>query len=181
MVCCAKYNLSITSWNAQQDIPQSSIQIASKNKPSHRQTQEAKTLRELHQRKDWRWDMRNEVKWWSSLASPPALTNNGWQKDTGKKERLKERKKKRKKEGAKETGCGGDSRDREVVPVWREKALCFWSVDRPVKLRRAQGHRPEGFTGLCSFLCGSSVSTSAATDPPAPAWCPLWVQLHDWL
>lgn len=97
-----------------------------------------------------------------------------------KKEKMRERKKKRKKrererkrKKGKETGCGKDSSEREVVPVWREKALCFWSVDRPVRLRRAQGHRPEGFTGLCSFLCGSSVSTIAATDPPAPAWCPL--------
>lgn len=66
-----------------------------------------------------------------------------------------------------------------MVPVWREKVLCFLSVDRPVKLRRAQGHRPEGFAGLCSFLYGSSVSTIATRDPPAPAWCPLQVQLHD--
>lgn len=83
----------------------------------------------------------------------------------------------RKKGGEKETGRGGDSGESEVVPVWREKALCCLSVDRLVKLRRAQGHRPEGFTGLCSFLCGSSVSTT--TDPPIPAWCPLRVQLHD--
>lgn len=31
---------------------------------------------------------------------------------------------------------------------------------------RAQGHRPEGFTGLCSFLC-----VSTTTDPPIPACC----------
>lgn len=68
----------------------------------------------------------------------------------------------------KETGCGGDSREREVVPVWREKALCLWSVDRLVKLRRAQGRRPEGFTGLCSFLYGGSVSTTATADPLLP-------------
>lgn len=81
-------------------------------------------------------------------------------------------KKQDRKDGGKETGCGGDSREREAVPAWREKALCSWSVDRLVKLRRAQGHRPEGFTGLCSFLCGSSVSAAATTDPLAPAWCP---------
>lgn len=84
-----------------------------------------------------------------------------------------------KKDGETETGCGGDSREREVVPAWREKALCSWSVDRLVKLRRAQGHRPEGFTGLCSFLCGSSVLTTATADPLAPAWCPLQLQRHD--
>lgn len=67
--------------------------------------------------------------------------------------------------GEKETGCGRDSTESEVVPVWREKALCSLPVDRLVKLRRAQDHRPEGFTGLCSFLCGSSVSTIATTDP----------------
>ena len=78
----------------------------------------------------------------------------------------------KKTEGKKETGRGGDSRESEVVPVWREKALCSLSVDRPVELRRAQGHRPEGFTGLCSFLCGSSVSTPAAIDPPAPSLVP---------
>lgn len=116
--------------------------------------------------------MRYEDKDDLSLASPPAFDRQrGRHWDTGKEER--------KNEGEKETGRGGDSRESEVVPVWREKALCSLSVDRPVKLRRAQGHRPEGFTGLCSFLCGSSMSTTATTDPPAPAWCPLRVQLHD--
>ncbi|KAI9530727.1 hypothetical protein NQZ68_000218 [Dissostichus eleginoides] len=42
----------------------------------------------------------------------------------------------RKNEGEKETGRGGDSRESEVVPVWREKALCSLPADRPVKLRR---------------------------------------------
>ena len=64
---------------------------------------------------------------------------------------------KRKKDGEKETGCGGDREEGEVVPAWREKALCSRPVDRLVKLRKAQGQRPEGFTGLCSFLCRSSV------------------------
>ncbi len=77
-------------------------------------------------------------------------------------------------------GAWGRQQSSKVVPVWREKALCSLPVDRPVKLRRAQAHRPEGFTGLCSFLCGSSVSTTATIDPPAPACCPLRVQLHDW-
>lgn len=84
----------------------------------------------------------------TSLASPPAPSDG--EEDGGTWER--------KTEGEKETGRGGDSRESEVVPVWREKALCCLSVDRLVKLRRAQGHRPEGFTGLCSFLRGSSVA-----------------------
>lgn len=66
-----------------------------------------------------------------------------------------------------EKGCGGDS---PAVPGWREKALCCLPVDRLVKSRRAQGCRPEGFTGLCSFLCGSSVS--AITGPPIPSGAP---------
>lgn len=61
----------------------------------------------------------------------------------------------------------------EMVPVWCEKALCSLSADRLVTLRRAQTQRPEGFTGLCFFLCGSSVSTAATADHPAPEWCPL--------
>lgn len=71
-----------------------------------------------------------------------------------------------------ETGRGGDRREKEVVPVWRERILCPLSVDRPVKLRRAQSHRRGGFTGLCSFLCGSGVSTVASADPLAPCLVP---------
>lgn len=56
------------------------------------------------------------------------------------------------------------------MPGWREKALCCLPVDRLVKSRRAQGCRPEGFTGLCSFLCGGSVS--AITGPPIPRLVP---------
>lgn len=56
------------------------------------------------------------------------------------------------------------------MPGWREKALCCLPVDRLVKSRRAQGCRPEGFTGLCSFLCGGSVS--AITGPPIPCLVP---------
>lgn len=72
-------------------------------------------------------------------------------------------------DGNREEGqrCEGDS---QVVPAWREKALCCLPVDRLLKSRRAQGCRPEGFTGLCSFLCGSSMS--AITGPPIPVWCP---------
>ena len=85
----------------------------------------------------------------------------------------------RKKDGEKETGRGGDSREEEVVPAWREKTLCSWSLDGLVKPRTAQGNRPEGFKWLCSFLCGSSKAAAASTDPLAPARCPLQLQLHD--
>lgn len=65
--------------------------------------------------------------------------------------------------------CAGDSR---AVPGWREKALCCLPVDRLVKSRRAQGCRPEGFTGLCSFLCGGSVSAiTGPSDRPSGAPC----------
>lgn len=70
--------------------------------------------------------------------------------------------------------CEGDS---QVVPAWREKTPCCLPVDRLLKSRRAQGCRPEGFTGLCSFLCGSSMS--AITGPPNNVWCPLRAQLHN--
>lgn len=52
---------------------------------------------------------------------------------------------------------------------------------RLVRLRKAQGHRPEGFKELCFFLCGGSASSAASTAPCAPAWCPLRLQLHPWL
>lgn len=70
--------------------------------------------------------------------------------------------------------CEGDS---QVVPALREKTLCCLPVDRLLKSRRAQGCRPERFTGLCSFLCGSSMS--AITGPPNNVWCPLRAQLHN--
>lgn len=108
---------------------------------------------------DWqavRPEERLEMRYEEQGTVMPAFTNSGWPRDIGKKER----------------GRKGDSGEREVVPVRREKAQCFWSADRPVKMRRAQGHRPEGFTGLCSFLCGSSVSTSAAYRPSCPCMVP---------
>lgn len=150
-------------------LPQTNKEAASENKSSRHLQVDGKNLGSYTRGKTGEeiWRYRTD----KSLSSPPALTDE--RKTVGHR--------KWKKEGEKETGRGGDSRESEVVPVWREKALCSLSVDRPVKLRRAQGHRPEGFTGLCSFLCGSSVSTTATTDPPAPAWCPLPVQLHGWL
>lgn len=95
-----------------------------------------------------------------SLASRPALT--GREEDAGRQERKKKR----------QTGRGGDSGEGEVVPVWRENAPCSGAADGLLEPRRAQGHRPEGFTGLCSFLSGSSVSTTSTTDPPTPHMVP---------
>lgn len=91
-----------------------------------------------------------------NLLKPPDREEDGQTRD-------------KEKDVGKETGCVGDSREREVVSAWCVKALRSWSFDRLVKLRRAQGYRPEGFTGIFSFLCGSSVSATATTDPLAPA------------
>ena len=66
---------------------------------------------------------------------------------------------------------GNRERRRKVEETgWREKALGCLPGDRLVKSRRAHGCRPEGFTGICSFRCGSSVS--AITGPPIPVWVP---------
>ena len=125
----------------------------------------------LYQRKGGRDKIRGSGKTdGKSLASPPDLTDR--EEDGGTQAW--------KTEAEKETGRGRDSRESGAVPLWREKALCSLSVDRLVKLKRAQGHRPEGFTGLCSFLCGSSMSTAAITDPPIPVWCPP-VSTATWL
>lgn len=174
----ASYTIRLSLHKIHSPFPQSNTkkETANKenkkkpNKPNHCLPQGGKTVRRLHQRKDWRWDMRNsEQDKTGRLASPVWLFDRRRGKSGGHRTEWKREKRR---QGVEETAEKG-----EVVPVWREKALCSLSVDRPV--RRAQGRRPEGFTGLCSFLCGSSVSTTATTDPPSPAWCSL--QVHHWL
>lgn len=104
-----------------------------------------------------------------SLASPPTLT--GREEDSGTQER--------KNEGEKDTGRGGDGRESEVVPVWREKALCSLPADRPVKLRRLratdqrdlQGFAPSSVEAVCQPLPLQTL----------PAWCPLQEKLQNWL
>lgn len=95
------------------------------------------------------------------------------------------------KEHKRETG--GKKRWKKGDRVWRRQqrrrsgACMAWESPvfvvcyRLVRLRKAQGHRPEGFTGLSFFLCGGSGCCTASTAPHASAWCPLRLKLHHWL
>lgn len=74
---------------------------------------------------------------------------------------------------------GGDGRASRAVPVWREKAPGCLSADGLARPRRAQGRRPEGFSGaLLLPLCVNHQRLGALAPPPPPPHQSSHVMLH---